>query len=162
MGAPTKPSCDMCAYGVDTDSGKPEWVPSVTDIQFGAKSFSVCAKHRDNPIPDPRAQVIDFQTDRNHYGGKTSAEAANQADQDAKINDTHRRILGQLCITPSTPDEIAVSLRLNWSTARARMTDLKNAGLITTTGETRTAQGGKEANVMRPTTPSEREQERAA
>lgn len=114
------------------------------------------------PLLKPVVVAPDFGTRDNHYGSETSAQAANQAANDAKLNDTHRRILGQLCISPATPDEISLIMRLNWSTARARMTDLKNAGLITSTGETRTAQGGKEANVMRPTTPNEREQEQAA
>jgi YHS domain-containing protein len=131
-------------------------------VIYGGKEYHVCQEHFDNPISDPRAQVIDFQSDKNHYGGSTSAEAAQEAAQKAKLNDTHFRILGRLCWFPQTPDEIAISMQLNWSTARARMTDLKNAGLITSTGETRTAQGGKPANVMRATSPEEREQEQAA
>lgn len=148
-------SCRMCWYScTSTDATQ--------TITFGGKRIPVCDYHAANPIADPRAQVIDFKTDRNHYGGKTSAEAAEAAHKSAKLGDTHYRILGRLVERPRTPDEIAVNMRLNWSTARARMTDLKNAGLIVATGETRTADGGKEANVMRPTTPSEREQERAA
>lgn len=157
-GARTNPtgyrSCQMCHYSFESED-------ATHRVTYGGKEYHVCEKHFHNPIPNPRAQVVDFKSDRNHYGSETSAQAAEQADHDAKLNDTHRRILGQLCIQPATPDEIAQIMRLNWSTARARMTDLKNFGFITSTGETRTAQGGKEANVMRPTTLSEREREAA-
>lgn len=149
-------SCQMCHYTcTSTDA--------VRTVIYGGKEYHVCQEHFDNPVGDPRAKVIapDFRTEDNHYGSQTSAQAAADAASTAKLNDTHRRILGQLCIHPATPDEIALILRLNWSTARARMTDLKNAGLITSTGETRTAQGGKAAAVMRPTLPSERMEDAA-
>lgn len=144
-------SCEMCHYSFQSED-------ATHTVIYGGKEYHVCEKHFHKPIPNPNAQVVDFMTDRNHHGGATSAQAAGDAARSAKLNDTHRRILGQLCISPATPDEIALIMRLNWSTARARMTDLKNFGLIASTGETRTAQGGKAAGVMRPTTPDERQE----
>lgn len=148
-------SCEMCAWEM-------RYTRATQEITFGAGRYAVCEHHASHPVTDPRTKVVDFKTEDNHYGSETSAKAASHAAESAKLNDTHRRILGQLCIQPDTPDGIAILLRLNWSTARARMTDLKNAGYIVATGETRQADGGKQANVMRPTLPSEREQERAA
>ena len=144
-------SCRMCGYSCTSTEATQE-------ITFGGQRIPVCDHHAANPISDPHAKVItpDFGTENNHYGGKTSAEAASSAAEAAKLNDTHFKILGRLCLAPQTPDEIAISMQLNWSTARARCTDLKNAGLITSTGETRQAHGGKAANVMRPTTQEER------
>ena len=47
-------------------------------------------------------------------------------------------------------------MQLNWSTARARMTDLKNAGLIIETGLKIVTEAGKQANIMRVTSYEER------
>lgn len=154
-GAPTRPSCQMCAWSC-------KYERATQDISFGGEVYSVCDKHAANPIADPRTKVIDFKTENNHYGSETSAQAAHDAAESAVLNKTHYAILGALAYRPMTPDEVAGFFKMVLNTARARMTDLSNAGLIVSTGERRDTDAGKEANVMRPTQPHERESEVAA
>lgn len=80
--------------------------------------------------------------------GGTSAAAAAHAAKEARLNNTHAVIWRALIEKPRTADEIAADLKLVLNTARARMTELVKRGWAKRTGETRSTDAGRPADVL--------------
>ena len=90
----------------------------------------------------------DFKVETNFRARGTSAEAAALAAKRAEIGKTHERILQALMVKPMTADEIAKELGLVLNTARARIADLKRAGVVEPTGERRETDAKGMADVI--------------
>jgi len=97
--------------------------------------------------PEPTPDL--FNTEAMFKRPGTSSEAASSAARSARINDTHRKVYRALSWNPRTPDELARAFNACTNTIRARMSELRKAGWIEPTGETRTTDAGKPAEVMR-------------
>lgn len=104
------------------------------------------------------------QTHKLYKKPGTSSRAAAGAAMTGQ--ERRRLILERLAIYPSTPDELAEHFGWVVNTARARCSELSRPmdaeghrlpPLIVSTGERRRATGGRPADVMRVTTPEERE-----
>lgn len=142
---------DHCAHCRQPKPERERW-----HVHTGpAKNMRCC--QRCKPGLDAGA-APEFHVERNYRKAGTSSGAAQSAAKSAKLNDTHRKIYAALRDEPMTADEVAKECGLVLNTARARLTDLKNAGHIEPTGEKRTTDAGRPAEVMRVV----RKQERAA
>ena len=136
-GAPTRPSCDMCAFGFKR-------VEAVTDITFGGARYSVCAHHRDNPIANPRA--IDLGPAPSN-GTETSAKSARESD--SVVGPQGYLVLGVIAAAGPqglVREEIYKIAKISNQAACARLKPLQDAGLIIVEGErfvpnTRRSQG---------------------
>lgn len=125
--------CKRCSVTYDD---KPEQVLGPRD-QHGRIRFPCCGE----------PQADDFTPERNFRKAGPSAQAAQAAAESARLNDTHRKIYRALTEQPRTADEIAEACGLVLNTARARITDLSNAGWITDTGDRRETEAGRPATV---------------
>ena len=129
-GAPTKPSCAMCAYSC-------KWEAAVTDITFGGERVSVCAHHRDNPIADPSQP--DFGP-APHNGTETSEEAAHLIE--GKLNQQCFTVLGVVAAAGPqgvTREEVCQRAGVVNQAACARLNTLEQHGLVIVDGEKRLA-----------------------
>lgn len=81
-----------------------------------------------------------------HKGGATSAAAAEAVAPSAS---TYREMVlrGLRRRGPSTPEEMALWLRVDLMSIRPRFSELSAKGLIRRTGQTRISRTGKRANV---------------
>lgn len=110
---------------------------------------SACAdKARERLSPKPQ----DFRVENNFRAAGPSSVAAASAAEGARLNDLHRTIWRALSVKPRTADEIAGDLNLVLNTARARITDLRNAGWIRDTGDRRATEAGRAATVWEAVT----------
>ena len=91
----------------------------------------------------------DFKVELNFRASGTSAEAAALAAKRAEMGKTHERILQALMVKPMTADEVSKELGLVLNTARARINDLKRAGVVEPTGERRETDAKGMADVIR-------------
>ena len=126
QGAPTRASCDMCAYSFDR-------VLATQDIIYGGKGYSVCDEHAANPIPDPNRP--DFGP-APHNGTETSEKSAQQSDKD--VTPQAYLVLG--VITAAGPsglvrEEIYKIAKITNQAACARLNLLKTKGLVVVDGE---------------------------
>ena len=126
--------CKRCSVTYDD---KPEQVLGPRD-EYGIVRFPCC-------VVEPSAGQ--FTPERNFRKAGPSAQAAQAAAESARLNDTHRKIYRALTEQPRTADEIAEACGLVLNTARARITDLSNAGWITDTGDRRETEAGRPATV---------------
>lgn len=129
-GAPTKPSCDMCAY-------ERSYRRATQDIVYAGEVYSVCDHHAANPIPDPRAEP-DFGPAPDN-GTETSQEAAKQAQ--SKVTPQCYTVLGVLATAPEglTREEIYKRAQITNQAACARLNTLESHGLVVVDGEKRMA-----------------------
>lgn len=126
MGAPTKPSCAMCAYSF-------KYERAVCDITFGGQRVSVCAHHRDNPVADPRA--IDLGPAPSN-GTATSEKSARQSD--SVVGPQGYLVLGVIAAAGPqglVREEIYKIAKISNQAACARLKPLEDAGLIIVEGE---------------------------
>lgn len=132
MGAPTRPSCDMCASGP-----RPKWEASVTDITYGAERYSVCRQHELNPVRVSNAR--DFGPAPNN-STETSQEAAKSVEDE--LNDQCYLVLGAVAAagpTGATREQVCKTVGVVNQAACARLNTLESHGLIVTDGEKRMA-----------------------
>lgn len=116
--------------------------PQGTEVTFGPRDeYGITRLPCCGPSPDQ------FTVASNFRKAGPSAQAAQAAAESAKLNDTHRKIYSALLEQPRTADEIAAALSLERNTARARCTDLRNAGWIFDTGERGETEAGRPATV---------------
>ena len=106
---------------------------------------TICGDCFERIVAEPSADQ--FTVSRNFRKAGPSHQAAQKAEQSAKLNDTHRKIYHALREKPMTADDVAESLGLVLNTARARISDLTNAGWIYDTGERGETAAGKPATV---------------
>lgn len=138
-GAPTRPSCDMCAYGCTR-------VASTQDISYGGEVKSVCEKHAANPIPDPRKPDFGPAPDN---GTETSSQSARQSDKD--VTPQCYTVLGVIAAAPEglTREEIYQRAQITNQAACARLNTLEQHGLVVTDGEKRMAETRRLQQVYR-------------
>ena len=112
---------------------------------------------------DIETWLLETKVERNFKAEGTSARAAAYAARYA--SGAFAKIRTALLYGNYTPDEIAERTGINLLTVRPRMSDLarprdadgnKIAPFIVPTGQTRSTACGREADVMRLTTPAER------
>lgn len=140
QGAPTKPSCAMCAYSC-------KWEAAVTDITFGGERLSVCAHHRDNPIADPSQP--DFGSAPSN---RTATSQKSAREEDHKITAQCFTVLG--VIAAAGPDglireEIYPLAEITNSAACGRLNTLEALGHVVVDGERRAASTRKTQQVYR-------------
>lgn len=117
----------MCAFGP-----KPKWEPAVADITYGGKLYSVCAKHRDNPISTGSADFGEAPSNST----ETSSQSARQSDKDV----TPQCLLVLGVIAHAGPDglvreQIYQKAGITNQAACARLKHLVDIGDVYTDGE---------------------------
>ena len=117
--------------------------PKTLDPRMLPKCRTICQDCADRIEP----QAASFTVETNFRKAGPSAQAAQAASESARLNDTHRKIYRALTEQPRTADEIAEACGLVLNTARARITDLSNAGWIADTGDRRETEAGRPATV---------------
>ena len=117
--------------------------------QTRLEAFNAATERAKRTPAEPTAS--DFAVERNFKCAGTSSDAAERAAKAARLGDTHRRVFDFLRDHgPHTCDEIAAILGMARNTARARVSDLKNAGWAEATGDTRaTGEGSGPCDVVR-------------
>ena len=140
QGAPTRASCDMCAYSFDR-------VLATQYIIYGGKVYSVCDEHAANPIPDPNRP--DFGP-APHNRTATSQKSARE--EDHKITAQCFTVLG--VIAAAGPDglireEIYPLAEITNSAACGRLNTLEALGHVVVDGERRAASTRKTQQVYR-------------
>ena len=118
-------------------------------MQTRLEAFNAATERAERTPAEPTAS--DFAVERNFKCAGTSSDAAGRAAKAARLGDTHRKVFAFLRDHgPHTCDEIAAILGMARNTARARVSDLKNAGWAEATGDTRaTGEGNGPCDVVR-------------
>lgn len=128
MGAPTKPSCEMCAWEF-------RYTRATQDITFGSGRYSVCDHHAEHPI-SPRDNSF---APAPSNSTETSTQSARQSDKD--VTPQCYTVLGVLAASPDgcTREEICQRAGIVNQAACARLNTLEQRGLVFVDGEKRMA-----------------------
>lgn len=124
MGAPTKPSCEMCAWEF-------RYTRATQDITFGSGRYSVCDHHAEHPI-SPKDETFGSAPAN---GTETSSQSARQSDKD--VTPQAYMVLGVIAAHPDglTREEIYTKAGITNQAACARLNTLVDRGLIFVDGE---------------------------
>lgn len=139
-GKPTRPSCDMCAYGCKR-------VMATQDIIYGGKVYSVCDKHAANPIANPHRSDFGPAPDN---GTATSQKAARETD--GKVTVQCYTVLGVLAAAGPEGlirEQIYQRAEITNQAACGRLNELEAQGLVIVDGERRSASTRKTQQVYR-------------